>query len=130
MQAVIKILIERAEHLLVRKFYISVNRILDEIDARLAGSDELPDDLVLRFNALCSAVENVDVAPQVQPAVRVKAPDCHKCKGSGLYRDKMSCFACLGKGYQTPRDVSRESDYWNRREVESAPPRPTSHSMI
>lgn len=53
-----------------------------------------------------------------------KFPKCHKCDGSGLYHSGGAvvngrytgktgpCYACQGKGHQTPEDERRNRTYW------------------
>jgi DnaJ-class molecular chaperone len=50
---------------------------------------------------------------------------CFKCNGSGEYHfggatvngvfqgQKGPCYACAGKGWQSPADVKRNAYYWN-----------------
>jgi hypothetical protein len=59
-------------------------------------------------------------------ADRNGAPDCYKCRGTGRYTFQRwpggkgrppqvvrgVCYACEGKGWQTPADEQRNRTYW------------------
>ncbi len=104
-------LIERAE-LCIERGQIKMAQVAyDEIDNRLDAvtQDEFTED---RLSAIFDAIHRAEI----EEANPKQYPTCHKCKGSGTYGSLGKCFACVGKGYQTERDIVREKNYWARRE--------------
>lgn len=106
-------LIVSAELLFERSELKMVGVTLDSISERTKDvefSSESPD-LYERFMALCELV------PDTEVGTHMGRPSCHKCGGSGKHTNGGTCFGCMGKGWQTPRDIVREKNYWARREA-------------
>lgn len=113
-------MLDRAELYLERGELRNLNAVLNDISER-SGEIDMGDSNRERFLALC------EEAPEPEEPTSSK---CHKCSGSGRYtnehgQDAGRCFSCVGKGYQSQRDIVREKNYYARKQDATQPYSPT-----
>jgi|SRR5271166_855720 len=125
MDSALETMLNSAEICLERGQVNMAKRALLDIEERWPHQQE--EDVEYRIVALQEALVDVEL-PAPTPS-KPKAgkklnphgfPTCPKCQGSGRYGNLGDCFSCVGKGFQTPRDVVREKNYWARRERSSS----------
>lgn len=107
MCCVISKILDRAELLLGRGEIHMARVALSEVNSRLAAGEEVGPNIMARVNHLISNVQLGQPKLRVPKVARLH-PDCHKCHGTGVFGHLGKCFACLGKGWQTKKDVVRE----------------------
>lgn len=108
-------LLDRAKLLAERGQIRMAAMAMDEIDKRLETTS-LDAELEEQYNSLC---ELVPLTEDLQSETTADSK-CHKCNGTGKHRNGGRCYACLGKGTQSTRDIVREKNYWARRQASAA----------